>query len=764
MIKDLFSLIKKQKYNEIIKKIKSKTDEINFNFKFENESYFLEYVIESKNLNLIKEVLKKNISIDIIDSNGNSILYNLIKFDSKNSLDIIKLLLEKNQKEETYGINLIDKQDIHGRTCFFYCVLFNNNSALDLIINYHTKTKNKLELSDLENIKDKNGDNILSYCFKTDRIKFMNKILNIDYNFKSETNNNGENILHLSILTFSISNIEYILKLDKSKKIEIDYSQKTYDDGFTPLQLLISKLDRFPKDKTSAIINYISPKSNIFEQDNNGNNILHQCISEMDMINLQYFIKEVIKKIENESVIVDGNFFNFTNIYGYTPLHLLVESIRNENSNSDIIIKNIKLLIENTEVNLQNIYGDSIIHQLLKKNLFIQYSKYLENKEINIFIENKKNITPFELIKNYKSDSNVIIMDTVYKSYFNTLKKLNKHKNESAYNFKKLDKWEIECSQSKLPFEVCLKNIKEIIFSKNNNRSIPKERVIKYDFDSGIAINNCFFTGYQIDTLFGLLLLKEKFDVKLIMGYPLTLNNELESLYSDLGLDYIHEFNFNNIMIYWVYQKIIFTQNFDDKLKEYYENKDTVIIPIGIEISNGAHTNILFCDFKNNVVERFEPNGSNAPINFNYNSNLLDKILQNKFQSINTNIRYLPPKEFLPNIGFSIIENIDSPCKNIGDPNGFCSVWCIWYCYQKLSEKENLDSKEMVKYLIKVLKLQNKNFKTVIRNFSKNISSLRDRFLSKYNMDINDWISYNYTEDILIKMEKDIVRSFSLDN
>ena len=49
------------------------------------------------------------------------------------------------------------------------------------------------------------------------------------------------------------------------------------------------------------------------------------------------------------------------------------------------IIENIKLLIENTEVNLQNIFGDSIIHQLLKKNLFIQYSKYLENKEINIF-------------------------------------------------------------------------------------------------------------------------------------------------------------------------------------------------------------------------------------------------------------------------------------------------------------------------------------------------------------------------------------------
>ncbi len=767
MIKDLFRLIKKQK---------SKSSEINFNFKFDNEGYFIEYVIESKNINFIKGILDQNISIDIIDTNGNTILYNLIKFDNKDSLDIIKLLLDKNKKEMTYGVNLIDKQDIHGRTCLYYCILFDNNNALDLITNYYLDKNNKdeyqSEFIDIEKIKDKNGDNIISYCFKVDRIKFINKLMKIRKYFKSETNNNGENILHLSILSFSIEIIEFIQNIINTKKIEINYNEKTNDEGLTPLQLLVSNIDKFPKNKkTFDIIKNLTNNSNIFEQDNYGNNILHLTIKEMNIELLSYFISEVIKTTKLDSITIDGNFFNFTNIYGYTPLHLLIETIRNEYSSSDNIKIITKILIENTDLNIQNIYGDSIIHQLLKRNLFIQYSEFLENKEINIFIKNKKKITPFELIKNYKSDNNTVIMDTIYKSYYNSLVNFNKNmlsKNKLAYNFKKLDDWEIKCSKKELNYDSCIKNIKEIIFSKNNNRSIPKEKLIDYDFDSGIAINNCFFTGYQIDTLFGLLLLKEKFNIKLLIGYPLTVNAQLENLYLDLGLDYTHEFNFNNIMIYWVYQKIVFPETFDQKIKINIKNKDILVIPIGIEMSNGAHTNILFCDFKNNVVERFEPNGSNSPINFNYNSNLLDKLISQKFIDIDSNIKYIPPKDFLPNVGFSIIENLDSPCKNIGDPNGFCSVWCIWYCYQKLLNKNNditneFNSKQFVKYIIKILKLQNKNFKTVIRNFSKNISSLRDRFLNKFNMDINDWISYGYDEDTLINMEKDLLKNFSLD-
>ena len=780
MIKDLFNLIKTQNYEEIINKIK-KSKEINYNFKFNNENFFIEYVIESNNIKFIKEILSKNISIDIIDSNGNTLLYNLIKFDNKNSLDIIKLLLDKNEKELTYGVNIIDKQDINGRTCLFYCILFNNINALDLIINRfkllnHSNKKertdlNTLDSKDIEKIKDNNGDNILSYCFKTNRIKFINKILKIGKDITSETNNNGENILHLSILTFSTDNIEFIINIINKYNLLNHYNEKTFDDGFTPLQLFMSNINKFEKNsKLLDIIKSFTKYSNIFEQDNYGNNLLHTTIKEMNIEYLSYFISLIIKVTIQQKINIDGSFFNFTNVFGYTPLHMFIDTIRNEKSESLKIIT--KILIKNTDLNIQNIYGDTIIHLLLKRNLFIQYSKFLDNKEINIFIENKKNITPFELIKNYKLDDNSIIMDTIYKSYYNTLQSFGKS-NILAYNYKKLDNWEIKCTKNELNYDSCIKNIKEIIFSKKDNRSIPKERIVKYDFDSGIAINNCFFTGYQIDTLFGLLLLKEKFNIKLLIGYPLTVNENLEKLYSDLGLDYTHEFNFNNIMIYWIYQNIVFPNVFDEKIESYIKNKDIVIIPIGIELSNGAHTNILFCDFKNNIVERFEPNGYNPPVNFNYNPKLLDKILSKKFISFNSDIKYITPNEFLPNIGFSILENVDSNCKNIGDPNGFCSVWCIWYCYQKLLNKDDditndisnqYNSQQFVKYLIKILKLQSKNFKTVIRNFSKNISSLRDRFLNKYNIDINNWISYDYNEETLINMEKDLVKNFLSDD
>jgi hypothetical protein len=61
--------------------------------------------------------------------------------------------------------------------------------------------------------------------------------------------------------------------------------------------------------------------------------------------------------------------------------------------------------------------------------------------------------------------------------------------------------------------------------------------------------------------------------------------------------------------------------------------------------------------------------------------------------------------------------------------------------------------------LIKRLKFDNQSFKSLIRNFSKKITGLRDGYLKKYNLDINDWIVGNYSQDILNKLEKDIFKN-----
>ena len=105
-----------------------------------------------------------------------------------------------------------------------------------------------------------------------------------------------------------------------------------------------------------------------------------------------------------------------------------------------------------------------------------------------------------------------------------------------------------------------------------------------------------------------------------------------------------------------------------------------------------------------------------------------------------------------------MIENLETEkCKQVGDPNGFCTVWSIWYCYQKLLNL-NIPSKELVEQLINNIKLEGKSFKNLIRNFSKNISEYRDEYLKKVNLDINSWVLSNYTEKQIEDLEKLIIK------
>jgi len=127
-MKNLFDLIKNQEYDKIIKILKEDSDiEINIQDNFNN--YFIEYVLDTGNIKLIKAVLSKDVLLDIIDTNGTTLLYNTIKL---NKIEILKLLIESSNN--TIGINIIDKKDIRGRTPLHYCVIFNNIDAFHLIL------------------------------------------------------------------------------------------------------------------------------------------------------------------------------------------------------------------------------------------------------------------------------------------------------------------------------------------------------------------------------------------------------------------------------------------------------------------------------------------------------------------------------------------------------------------------------------------------------------------------------------------------------
>ena len=694
-------MIKKRKYQEAINFIRDKSD-MNLNIQDEFQNYLIEYVLDSNDIKLIDFFLSRNVYLDIIDNNGTTILYNLIKF---NKIEILKLVINNNYSK--IGIDILDKKDIKGRTSLHYCVLFNNKEATEFIL------KNNGDPF----IKDKLGSNIFFYCIKYDRTDIL-FILFKNYNNFKMRNKEGESLLQSSINYSNQKSIDFLVE-----NTNIDLDNQTYEFGLTALHQLTVNND------INNIKKLVDKGANIEISDYLGNNLIHFSIMEKNNKLISYFLK--IDKID----------LNFPNLNGNTPLHLYL--IDNNEFDDEIL----KMLILKTNLNIQNYDGNSIIHLLSERGLLEKNKEILKNKVLNIFIQNYNGKTVYSEFKN--SD---FLINLASESFFNNLTEKNL-----------IVDWEKECAKARENKNMekindCLKKIESVI--KKENRSIPKTKKIKFDLESGIILKDCFFSGFPIDTLFGILWLKKKYPkINLVLDFPLSTSDSIENFYKKMGTNMDFQLDFINSMIIWSYQKIYFPEYFDTVLKNILsKNPSVIIVPIGIETSQGAHTNILFWNVKSNILERFEPNGKNPPINFNYNSELLDNILLEKFKKFNEKITYLKPNDYLPIIGFQMIENLETEkCKQIGDPNGFCTVWSIWYCYQKLLNL-NIPSKELVEQLINNIKLEGKSFKNLIRNFSKNISEYRDEYLKKVNLDINSWVLSNYTEKQIEDLEKLIIK------
>ena len=212
-------------------------------------------------------------------------------------------------------------------------------------------------------------------------------------------------------------------------------------------------------------------------------------------------------------------------------------------------------------------------------------------------------------------------------------------------------------------------------------------------------------------------------------------------------------------IVFLSYQRIFYPSYFDHEFEKKMKD-DTInyiTIPVGIELDNGSHANILFIDKLNKTIERFEPNGANYPLSLNYNPSLLDDQLENRFTDYN--LKFIKPSDFLPNIGFQILENLEeSKCKRLGDPNGFCGIWCTWWVFHRL-KNPSIKVTDLANLLIQIIKMKNLSFKNLIRNFSYYIVELRDSNLKKYKIDINDWMVGNVSLETINQMEKDILNN-----
>jgi ankyrin repeat protein len=719
----IFDLIKKQDFISIEKLITT-NKMIDFDIRDNNYNYFIQYIVTYNQFKILQLILNKKdstIRLDIMDTDGRSILYNCIKF---NYIEIIEILLIYNKNN--IGISIIDIKDKMSFTSLHYSIMFNNFNAFKKLLEYGADPY----------IRSNDGNSFI-LCMVWKRDKFIEYMIDKKYKLNFLTKN-GETILQIAVILNKENIINMIIN---SPSISINLNNITNDFGLTILHhsIIFDKIDLFNKLLERDVDMNIA--------DFQGMTCLHYIFNEKRL----NFVEPFFKKYN------DTRLFNVSNINGMVPLHILL--------NSDMSIpENImtRILIE-TDLNIQDNDGITCFLKMVENNMIKKYRDILVIKPLNFFIED---------IHNTKHKLTDEIIDIMVESYYNMIK-LNKDE--------LLVEWEKWCSDSdkykKLIFDklkkgskltdteaICKMTVKDVIV--NEHRSLPSIQHMKLNFDNGIFTNTCFYTGFPIDVLFGLLLLYNTFkneELKVILDFPLTINTILENYYKKIGLDYKYNMDFSNIEILWSYQKIFYPSYFENMIEKQIKYSRYIVIPIGIETSIGSHANILFWDIMNKTIERFEPNGSNYPMGLNYNPELLDNLIENKFKEFD-DITYYPPYKFLPPIGFQLLESLETDrCKKIGDPNGFCAVWCIWWVYQRMLNIMNpkLQLTNIAEEMIRYIKFDNMSFKTIIRNFSKKITEIRDSYLKKINIDINDWVVGNYNEEQLDKLEKIIYNNIS---
>jgi len=264
------------------------------------------------------------------------------------------------------------------------------------------------------------------------------------------------------------------------------------------------------------------------------------------------------------------------------------------------------------------------------------------------------------------------------------------------------------------------------------------------------------FTGSLLDMIVGFKYLTKKYpDVTSLFHSRQENIPELNKYNQSLGIQENPHQHLIHFEIRWIYQRIFLPPNFNAIITNIINSKKYkyIMMPIGIILSNGNHSNGLIYDIDNFIMERFEPHGSGYPSQFNYNPDLLDDILYKHISNIilaiykkPIKIKYYQPKNYLPKIGFQTLENTEINInKNIGDPNGFCTLWTIWYLdYRRAYIDKNPE--HVARNLIKQIKINNYSFRTIIRNYSKKITDLRDAYLEKIDRNINDYLNNKLTE------------------
>ena len=727
----LFEYVKKKDSDKFINLVEKLSSNFFFDINIldKSEKNLLFYAVLTNNIDLVDYLIEKEINLNIITNEGMNIINMAIVYFYD---DILRKLLNINDR--TIGVDLLNCRDKNNRTPIMFAISSKNMYAINLLIEKGANL----------NFYDKDKYNSVFYAIKTRNIDIFKKILSnmADINEQSIS---GENALHMVCSLQLYEMAELLINRDININIH-EYSNET-----TPLHYAVI-LNNY---KLTQLL--LDNGANLNSQDMYGKTVLHYLIKEKN-----YNLFSLVGKF---SKISDNIIFNLWDIEGEIPLHNYIVqnsgTLTEEYENSN---KMMLFLINYSNLNIQNNSGNSCFHYIVKYKMWKIYKNILTKKKLDLFLMNSEKKYVFEYLDE-KDDYNEFL-NMIVESYIYIL--------NNNRDILWTDKLDIECKitqeENAGKYEECVKKIKnKIILAIDEKKKFKESGCSDYkyykcydksypilktpiciDVSEGKNLQFCTFTGSIFDVLFGLIFLYKKYkkDVCLVVGSSITKSDIYHN--KKINQNYNYNGEFRSFELLWSNKKLTHDDFFIKKFQNCANNKKKkfVVIPIGIEMKEGSHAGYLVYDIKKKELERFETYGGVVTLlGVNYDSALLDEKIENKFKKIDPEIKYFKPIDFLPKISFHLFEIAEGKKKNkkIGEPAGYCALWCIWYIDNRLKYK-NIGRKNLVNSLIQNIKSKNISFKNLIRNYAINIMKIRDSVLKKANLTINDWISEDITE------------------
>jgi len=612
---------------------------------------------------------------------------------------------------------------------FHYLILTNNLKALKLH-NFKVSKENDEKLNGFHLSSKYNNYKILLYLID----KYSKLVEN--------SNSKNENFLHY----LSTPSKEY-LNLLKNKKLNWSSLLQQYStDKISPLDILFNS---GTLENIMYVIKNIKVKYyNYQETPHFFGLILNENLKNKDRIKV---LKELHKK--------DKNVLSYTDNEGNSFLFPLILEDNIELFKFLFNFKESNLLFDSySPINTYHIFSVAYSKGVLNDNY--DFAEYILDRIIDTHNFNETN-------KNGDNLAHFILKSRILRGTgnFNLEKKiLSKYKYWDRYNVEDKSVLDYISLLDYDKYKDFLKNIKITKKFKTKNIKNKKWKKLinnleKYEEKSDI---NLIKNKYSHGNLF-----QARFTDIAIFSYHL--DNKYKNLYlprskkkikpTKTSLKYPDDLlkfypNFVWTIIWNDKDNYLIHPHLNKSIKKNKNKYDYSFCLLSLRLPNGGlHASLIFYDFKNRIIERFDPYGNTMQLDKD-----MDTILEKELTK-DLDFKYYAPNQYFPVAGFQTISDENNKMnQKMGDFGGYCLAWCMWYIEHRISNKE-VDPKHLIrKTLNKLMKLELKP-NEYIRNYANHLNKKRVSWLVKNgipeNETSNEIISPSYGTKIKLNIIKE---------